>query len=87
MPSIYFKNQCTVFQIDKTLKYFLYNNEEDFRWARIRTDGNGKSQIFSIEIPKEIAQDVAGVLLKNDNGQFSSLRKQTSQGFKERIQT
>lgn len=76
MLSIYDKvsnegNKCTVFQLSEDLQYQLWIHKDKFTWVRLRRNGNNGVVSFSMEIPKEIASDVATELLKaSDNGFF-----------------
>jgi len=59
--------ESTTFQMSEDLKYKLYHNEKGFRWVQYRSNGTEKSKMFWVDIPDEIASDLAAALLRGKN--------------------
>lgn len=54
----------TTFRISEKLHYKLFHNEDGFRYVQYRSNGQEKTRIFWVDIPEEIASDLAAALLK-----------------------
>jgi len=77
--------QSTTFQISNDLKYRLYHNEKGFRYVRYTSNGAEKPKMFWIDIPDEIATDVAAALLRGKNNGLISKKgfppRESSAGY------
>ena len=64
----------TTFRISEKLQYKLFQNEDGFRYVQYKSNGQGETKIFWVDIPEEIATALASTLLKmRDNGLFKKI--------------